>query len=380
MNNYLYDQGKLFTLQQLLCNKFDELFEALEVSLQKSGKMFYGPCPVHGGDNTNAFNMYHGGDVPGKWFCNTRHCEDTFKKSLLGFVRGMLSRNRFDWERKTDKIVSFSETVNWCCKFVGQKFNELKVDENAADTRGFISAMRIQNPLQGSKQRSLSRVDVRNRLTMPSEYFMGRGYSSEVLNRYDVGECYDKTKPFYHRAVVPIYDEDYRDCIGFTARSLLQACDKCQLYHHGGCPANELERWKSAKWINSKGFSRERHLYNYWFAKKAIKKTKVAFLVESPGSVWKLESNGFEGSLGLLGNTLSDSQSCLIEICSPSAIVVLTDNDLAGRQAAQKLAKQLEFLYQVFVPELPAADLGEMKDQEVRMFISGVLDKVRKRI
>ena len=47
----------------------------------------------------------------------------------------------------------------------------------------------------------------REHVDVPSQYFLQRGYSIEVLDKYGVGTCKRRGRPLYQRAVVPIYED-----------------------------------------------------------------------------------------------------------------------------------------------------------------------------
>ena len=85
-----YDQHKLKILSDSLCDNIEELLEILNISEYKlSDKMIAMNCPIHQGDNPSALNLYYVGDsYRGNWKCRTHNCEEIFKPSILGFVRG----------------------------------------------------------------------------------------------------------------------------------------------------------------------------------------------------------------------------------------------------------------------------------------------------
>ncbi len=380
-----YDQARLSTISMLLCNKLDSLFEELGVGLARTSKMFYGPCPVHGGTNAQAFNLYHGGDVPGKWVCRTKHCEQTFKKTIIGFVRGMLSRDA-GWNHPKDgvmgresKAVSFHAAVDWCCKFLGTRLEDIRVNHGELEKHDFVSTVSTILGRPEKAQAKLTRADVRGRLQMPSSYFVKRGWLPETLNRYDVGLCTDASKPFFNRVVVPIYDEDYRFCVGFTARSIHERCAKCGLWHApcSACPVAELQKY--SKWTNSKGYSRESHLYNYWFAKKHIGKDGLAVLVEGPGDLWRLVEAGIEHGVAMCGSSLSDQQQIILEKSGAMTLIVLTNADEAGRKCAETIKRDLQRSYRIIVPELPDGknDLGEIFPANVSAWLKPIIEKAK---
>lgn len=363
-----YDQARIQTLQYLLCNRLEEVFDRLGLSFHRTNKLFVGPCPVHGGDNQSAFNLYHGGDLPGKWRCNTRHCEGYFKKTIIGFIRGSLSHQKYNWCRpESPKSATFKETVDWCCDLIGQSLATIEVNEDEIEKRAFVSTSSVVSKRQFTQSSSITRAHVRDRLQIPAQYFVDRGWSAEILNKYDVGLCNDPGKPFYNRCVVPIYDNTYTSCVGFTARSVFSQCAQCRLWHHSNvtCPSSAHEKDACSKWRNSDGFAKESYLYNFWFAQKHIRSTGKVILCEGPGDVWKLCESGHPEAVALLGTSLTDQQQILLETSGARTIIVLTDADSPGREAAKNITKQLNRLYRVHVPELPKNDLGDMTITEI---------------
>src|SRR6185436_1852242 len=89
----VFNQATLEVLSLALLAKFDDLLEHFGLDLQQDSYMYAGACPIHGGNNRTAFNLYKDGDTrPGYWCCWTKHCERKYKSTPIGFVRGMLSK------------------------------------------------------------------------------------------------------------------------------------------------------------------------------------------------------------------------------------------------------------------------------------------------
>jgi hypothetical protein len=241
------DQGRLNALQAMLCARLDELLGELGVTLHRTRKLYYGCCPVHGGDNPGALNLYQDGETrPGYWRCHTKGCERHFRRTIIGFVRGVLSRQKHDWayladpaRRAAQKMADWKETVDWCCQFLGADIRKVEVDYGEVEKRLFVANMArfVRKPVeQGSG--GLSRTDVRRHLAVPSAYFMDRGFSAEVLDRFDVGDYPAAGRPLSDRAVAPVYDPSHKLVVGFTGRSVLPVCGKCGRWHR----PNELSR------------------------------------------------------------------------------------------------------------------------------------------
>lgn len=367
-----FDQARIQTLQLLLSERFDELFAEFDVSFRKTRKMYVGACPIHGGSNQSALNFYHDGDVPGKWVCNTKHCEHFFKRTTIGFVRGMLSNRDYGWvSPDSPRSASFPAAVDWCCRFIGQNFADIHVDQEAFEKKSFATNTSVFAKYARVQKTTITRAHVRQRLNIPAKYLVDRGWSPEILNKYDVGLCTDPSKPFFERVVVPIYDENYTSCIGFTGRTIHPVCEKCQQFHKPGpCPPPSAD---TCKWKNSEGLARESCLFNFWFAKQAIKQSGTVYLCEGPGDVFRLVEAGIPNAVAILGTSLTDQQQCILETSGAQNVVVLTNMDQAGREAAQRILKKLERLYRVRVPVLPKKDLGEIPINEVKKVLGANL-------
>ncbi len=337
----------------MVCLHLDKLFEELGVSLSQSKNYFVGPCPVHGGNKFNALNLYPEGDsVPGYWCCNTHHCEEVFKRTIIGFTRGVMSHDRYGWYEEGDKTVPFNETISFLCKVIGQDILTLKVDTAEIEKRRFVA--RAKTFIQATqKPQGIERSLVRSSLDIPCSYFVARGYSKEILTKYDVGTCNNPVKQMYQRAVVPVYDKSGQIMVGCAGRITKES---------------EAE---AAKWINSPGFDKSRYLYNYWEALEHIHKVGKAILVEGPGDVWRLEEAGIHNSVAMMGVDLSDEQEVILAGSGAMEVIIMTDNDEAGNAAATRLVKQLRNSYNVRRITPLGKDVGEMTPLALRELFNG---------
>jgi 5S rRNA maturation endonuclease (ribonuclease M5) len=366
------DQPKLNAIAEILSMRYDELFEALGVSLGKTPKQYIGCCPVHGGDNAAALNIYRDGySVKGYWKCRTHHCENFFKKTIIGFVRGCLSNQR-GWHSPADKdkAVSFNDTIKWICNnFLKQDISNIKVDPEEVSNKKFVHHVNMMTKKKNENdEEGVPQEIVRKSLKFPAKFFIDKGYSKELLDRYDVGVCWTAGKEMYSRVVVPIYNKKKR-MVGCTGRSINPKCEKCGLFHPADmkCPDNDpLKGLKYSKWRNSSKSSLSSHLYNYWNALESIKENYTIILVEGPADVWKLEELGIHNSVALLGTEMSDEQQVLIEMSGALNVIILLDMDKPGRDGSLEIKKRLERSYRVFIPEMSVNDPGDYTSEIVK--------------
>lgn len=361
-NPIYLDQDKLRNLSDNLLEHIEDLFDEFDVDLTKNGKKYFGGCPIHcGGADKNPFNLFFEGEYyRGNWKCRSHHCEQIFKKSLIGFVRGLLSRQA-GWTTKGDKEVSFNDTVEWILKWLGQDYNNIKVDQDVIDKNKFINQSRI---ILKRKQEGLKIEPelIKSTLVCPSAYFINRGYNADILNKYYVGDCHKIGKEMYHRAVVPIFDEKGEYVVGVTGRSLFEQCSKCKLWHNPdcGCPQTELDKFLSIKWRHNKNFQAENYLYNLWNAKQSIEKTNSVCLVESPGNVWKLLENGVENCVATFGSYLTDDQMSLLMNTGCLVLNLIYDNDEAGRLAVHNIKEKAGKTYNI--NHIKVEDVNDISD------------------
>lgn len=375
-----YDQNQLKVICDHLCDNIESLFDYLDVpDIKYNGKMFVGGCPIHNGDNKSAFNLYPNGDFyRGNWRCRTHNCDKVFKGSIIGFIRGVLSNKKFNWAKDGDKSVSFQDTMNFIETFLGKDIDGIKVSKSDIDKKTFSSV--IKNITDSSKENissKISRTSIRQSLIIPSSYFINRGFCPKILDKYDVGLCDKPDKEMYNRAVAPIYDHSYKYMVGCTGRSIYDKCVSCGSFHNPSneCPP-ESELWKFSKWKHNYQFKSQNHLYNFWFAKKHILESSVAVLVESPGNVWKLEEAGIHNSVAMFGSNLSDRQKIILDGSGAMVLVVITDNDDAGRKAAQTINDKCKNTYKIIRLPITKGDVAEMTLEEIGLQIKDKIQNI----
>ncbi len=374
-----HNQNKLKILSDRLCDKIDELLSFFDIEYKRAGKLITMSCPIHGGDNSSAFNLYPEGDkYRGNWKCRSHGCEEIFKSSILGFIRGVLSHQDFGWKQNGDKSYSFDETIKFAEKFLNQRLSDIKVDKKHIEKNNFantIETITTNNTVKDKSLKGILRSSVRNLLKIPSQYFLDRGFSSEILDKYDVGDCLISNKEMSGRAVVPVYDYGYKYMIGCSGRSLCNKCNECDHYHDGECP-NKEDLYKYSKWKHSFNFKSQDNLYNFWFAKEFIKTSHSVILVESPGNVWKLEEAGIHNSVALFGTNLSNNQKMLLDTSGAMTIIVAMDNDEAGLKASETIASKCQKIYNIYKLKISTNDIGEMNIDQIKNEIVPQLEKI----
>jgi len=377
------NEAQLDALKSAAISKLPEIIEHFGLNVTEGGKRCYGPCPIHGGDKYNGFSIETDGDKSGSWKCYTRQCHKIFFGDIIGLVRALLSRTKYQWSGPHDenKTASFKEAISFIVGITGCKgIKSIGPNEAAVERKKFINNMAaIYNKQKIVAKIQIPRDKVRSSLQIPSPYYMNRGYSEEILDKYDVGYCGDFTKPMYKRSVAPIYDEDYKYCIGCCGRSIFDRCSLCNTWHNPThkCPETNKQKGIYSKWKNNYGFMGEYYLYNYWFSKPLIAKDHYAIIVESPGNIWRLEEAGVHHGVATFGAHFTDFQKDILDKSGALALIVLSDPDEAGRMMNRFIKESCEKTYQLHFPRIGTDDIGEMSIQLLQDKLCPIINEVK---
>jgi len=362
---------KVFTLCDMASAHLNDILDELGIRYKSTPKLAYFACPIHGGDNPSAVNIYRDGySVKGFWRCNTQHCENKWGKNLVGFVRGTLSA-------QAKKDATFREAVNFICDVLGTKFEDIKIDKQYLDQQKFVKNQYVNRKvvIQGGIHRS----EVRKRLEIPSELYIQKGFDRQILDDYDVGLCKLPGKEMSNRVVFPVYDEENR-LVGCVGRSIFNPCSSCGYYHgETECPSKNVGFSEYTKWRNSSNFNTGRNFFNFFHAKPFVDKLSSVIIVEGQTDVLKLEMAGIHNSFGIFGDDLTDDQQILLEGSGALSIVIALDSDEAGKKGQENIIKKLNKYYRLFPIELKSHDIGDMSVEEIKDTLLPTIEKSYRR-
>ena len=360
-SNKKFTQEDLNKLTLALVNKKEVIYKYFNASFYESNNVILSRCFIHDGDNNSALNLYHKANFRVHFKCRTHNCEDIFGSSVLSMLRGALSRVKYNWSKKGDREATFLEAVDFAFKILN--VNDIQdLPEYIHNIDNSLSIIEDED----CQPDIISRDLYLDKVQIPSPYHLKRGFSAEILKKYEVGLCMSSKKPMYARSTVPIYDTNGNNIIGITGRSIYDKCAMCSSYHNpkGQC-------YYVPKWRHSKNFCRDKVLYNLHNAKPYIRQTGVAILVESPGNIWRLEEAGIHNAIAILGLALSKGQQRLLQESGALAIIIIMDNDenKAGQKASLKIREDLQSLYNIYEIQIVKTDIAEMSIEEINQLI-----------
>lgn len=376
-----YDQSQIKLLCDNICEKIESLLNLFHLDYKNNNQnMISMCCPIHEGDNPSAINIYYSGDnYRGNWKCRTHNCEKTFKGSIIGFIRGVLSKQKYGWAKQGDKTCSFAEALAFSVDFTGLQEDQIVgMSSSEREKQCFSQIVLKINQNKEEEKIGISREQTKKALQIPSEYYIQRGYSNEILIKYDIGLCDKPNKEMFNRSVSPVYDDTGTRMIGCTGRSIFEKCNECSFFHNPKeqCP-EENEQWKYCKWKHNLGFKSQNHLYNMWEARDYIKESSIAIIVESPGNVWRLEEEEIHNSVAIFGSSLSDRQKIILDSSGAMKLVILTDNDEAGDKASDIIKEKCHRTYQIYRPKISKNDIAEMNKEEIKTEIINYIERIK---
>lgn len=325
----------LIQLKKSLNKNPELIFSKLGMDYEKFSENIYSKCPIHeGSDNPRAFSY---SIKKSMWKCWTRDCQLDYRNDIFGLIQGVLS-SRLGHE------VEFKEVLKWINSNVNIKASGKRIEQIEdlyEDFHNIVKTFSIQQ--QSNEDKSIDEVfDT----TTPSKYFMSRGFESDTMNYFGVGDC-DTSCQMKDRALIPIHNLQGDKVVGIIGRA-----------------TNE---YRIPKFIfYPTGFNKNQYLYNYHKAVEHIHRTNSVIVVEGQGDVWKLHEAGVRNVVSIFGKSISQKQEEILQSLPVTTIVVLTDNDQAGRESKIEIFRKLNRMFKLVFPKIKRKDIGEMKVENIR--------------
>lgn len=178
-------------------------------------------------------------------------------------------------------------------------------------------------------------------------YFKERGFTTETIEKFDLGYCLDQWDAFTSEAIRKGYQLDYLEKTGLSIVKGEKQFDRFKgrvmfpihsmsgrVLGFGGRIL--ISDKKAAKYLNSPEseiYHKSKVLYGIYHAKQAIAKEDNCFLVEGYTDVIQFNQSGIENVVSSSGTSLTSDQIRLINRLTKN-ITVLFDGDAAGIRAS----------------------------------------------
>jgi len=327
---------ELKKIKKLLGNNIELILSELGIEFEKNGENITCPCPVHGSDSPNSFSYSTDKNI---WSCWSRRCQDEYSNDVIGLIQGILSGDE-------EEDIGFSKALTWACSVLNIDNNSVLVDKVVGEEGDEFVEMVGMFAKEEEISQEDEQVSMDCTLSHPSEYFKRRGFQETTLGYFEVGDCNQKKSTMVQRAIIPIYNLTGEKIVAYIGRS--------------------TKDYIMPKFLFTKGFNKRRYLYNYHNAISKASETSTLFITEGQGDVWKLHEAGVMNAIGIFGKSLSDQQKRILEQSGVTRLVVLTDNDQAGRESKIQIQRQMSRMFKVVFPRMSRKDVGDMTVKQIK--------------
>ena len=183
-----FDQKKLNTLTKVITDNIASIYDYFNTPYYNGEKLLCSRCFVHGGDNKSALNFYYNADYRVHFKCRTHACEDNFGTSVISLIRGGLSHSIYNWSSPGDKEASFKETILFLLQHFSLDWDNIQTTDIVAANKDFNYCQTLEDlNFKKPDEKVFDRDFYVNSVDIPAEYFIKRGYTKAILNKYDVG-------------------------------------------------------------------------------------------------------------------------------------------------------------------------------------------------
>ena len=321
-----------------LKNNYELVFKNLGIEYEIIGDNLYSTCPVHDhSDNPRALSYSIN---RGYWKCWTRNCQEEHKSDIFGLIGGILSKQR-------GQDVGFKDIIDWSCSILNISQTKKRPTKTIEKIHSeYDDILNIVNIFSNNETQQQNKVAINISKSSTSSYFIDRGFDKNTLDYFGVCEKTEIT-PMKDRAVIPIHDDCGKDVVGLIGRS--------------------VKEYKIPKYlIYPQGFDKKFYLYNYHRAIQRAKETFSLFVVEGQGDVWRLYEAGVYNAISIFGKDITKEQEEKICKMPVTNLIILTDNDQAGRESKIQIKRQFSRSHNVIFPKMQAKDIGEMSVEDIK--------------
>jgi len=329
---------ELKKIKQKLNENAELVFKSLGMETEIFSDNIYSTCPVHeDSDNPRAFSF---STTKGIWKCWTRDCQSYHSNDIFGLISATLSN-------KENREVDFSEALKWSCDLLKIKRSKSNSKAEVSEEDIYEEFTELVNNLKNNSSKfTHNPITLSCDIKTPSEYFSGRGFYKKTLQYFGVGDCNTQGSPLFERAVIPIHNDDGSEVIGAIGRT--------------------IKEYRMPKFLlYPKGFDKRHCFYNYHRAIKRAEETSCLFILEGQGDVWKLHESGVKNAVSIFGKTISKEQAEKIMSLPVTTLIILTDNDQAGRESKIQIKRQFNRTHKLIFPTMCAKDIGDMTKKQI---------------
>jgi len=303
-----------------------------EISMNNSREI-RAVCKIHGGSNKSSFRM---NKVTKNWLCFSSQCHEDVGYDVISLVMHIMNTN-------------FPETVKYLESITGidihneTAYLKYKMER---EKRDFIDRMRDNRQVPSTLT---TESYLKSFAKFRSDYFEKLGFPADTLDEFEVGGGYVDRYGF-QRDVIPIRGVE-GELRAYSCRDITGKADE------------------NFKYLLTKGFDKDKVLYNLYKAKDV---SKTIIVVEGFKSVWKLHMAGYKNAVACIGSRITPGQQSLL-YSHAFDVILLFDGDEAGIKGTMKAIDAMKGKIKVVPIFFPFEDRdpGDLNVEELRELIGG---------
>ena len=294
------------------------------------------PCKVHGGDNKTSFRM---NKRTKNWMCFSHGCHEEIGYDVISLLKHMLNLSFMDAVKYLENIsgVNIHDETSYI------EFKRLK------DRREFIDRMQDNKQVPSAL---VTEAYLKSFRKFRSDYFEKKGFSAELLDEFEVGGGY-VDKYGYQRDVIPIRSSE-GVLKAYSCRDITGKADE------------------DYKYLLTKGFDKDKVLYNLNNAKKHMGEKRTLIIVEGFKGVWRCHMAGYKNTVACMGSRITTGQQSLL-YSNAFTIILLLDGDEAGVKGTAKAVKDMKGKINI-IPKFFSfldKDPGDVSVEDIKCIIGG---------
>lgn len=235
-------------------------------------------------------------------YCNAFSTHMDFKGGIFDLIAYM---NKYD---------SFGDTMRWCHKTLGLKYeyNGKKEEPKEDSILNFFKKYKTKPNKRSTKEVELKfytdeEID-RFYVKCPYANWIKEGIIAKVQEEFEIGYCFSN-----NRVIIPHRFWKTGEIIGLIGRSI-QSAEVCDMF---GIP----------KYFPLIPYPKSKNLYGLWENMEYIKQVKEIIVFEAEKSVLKMRSRGINNCVSVGSHDLSDEQVKIL-IGLNVNIVLAYDSDI----------------------------------------------------
>jgi len=302
----------------------------LRSKLKQSGEVFTGQCPIHGGDRSDSFRVSLAKNCFHCFSCRAHGNQLDFVVAMEKCSVKEAAQRLVEWFGLTEASQGPNQSTGSRPTQMA-KPNVVRPDPPIRESDGGRNSP-VRRPRAVSEINKPLGFSLAEKLDYSHPYLAERGLDEAAVSEFGVGFCNAGT--LIGRIAIPMHNPR-GDLIGYLGR-------------WPGEPPSETPKYKLPK-----GFRKSAELFNIHRA-LAQSQDEPFVIVEGVFDVMHLWRHGVRRCVALLGSSMSEAQEALLrEFAHGSRILLLLDEDDAGRTARAEIASRVCLFAFVRIQALP---------------------------